>query len=74
MVGAEAQGLTEGMIDAQPVIMDAANGADPLRAFIADDAGATAHIKRKRFRRIALRCKKTIRSFKAFVDLACAMA
>lgn len=28
----------------------------------------------KRFRRIALRCEKTISSFKAFIDLACAMA
>lgn len=28
----------------------------------------------KRFRRIALRCEKTVSSFKAFVDLACAMA
>jgi len=28
----------------------------------------------KRFRRIALRCEKTISSFKAFVDIACAMA
>lgn len=28
----------------------------------------------KRFRRIALRCEKTISSFKGFVDLACAMA
>ena len=28
----------------------------------------------KRFRRIALRCEKTVTSFKAFVDLACAMA
>ncbi|WCR02663.1 IS5 family transposase [Paracoccus saliphilus] len=28
----------------------------------------------KRFRRIALRCEKTISSFKASVDLACAMA
>lgn len=28
----------------------------------------------KRFRRIALRCEKTVISFKAFVDLACAMA
>jgi len=27
----------------------------------------------KRFRRIALRCEKTVSSFKAFVDLACAM-
>lgn len=30
--------------------------------------------KLKRFRRIALRCEKTVGSFKAFVDLACAMA
>ena len=29
--------------------------------------------KLKRFRRIALRCEKTTVSFKAFVDLACAM-
>ena len=28
----------------------------------------------KRFRRIALRCEKTVTSFKAFIDLACAMA
>lgn len=28
----------------------------------------------KRFRRIALRCDKTVSSFKAFVDLACALA
>ena len=28
----------------------------------------------KRFRRIALRCEKTITSFRAFVALACAMA
>lgn len=28
----------------------------------------------KRFRRIALRCEKTVSSFRAFVDLACAMA
>ncbi len=28
----------------------------------------------KRFRRIALRCEKTLSSFKAFVTLACAMA
>ncbi|MDK3075477.1 IS5/IS1182 family transposase, partial [Sedimentitalea sp. JM2-8] len=27
----------------------------------------------KRFRRIALRCEKTISSFRAFVALACAM-
>lgn len=30
--------------------------------------------KLKRFRRIALRCEKTISSFTAFVHLACAMA
>jgi transposase len=30
--------------------------------------------KIKRFRRIALRCEKTLSSFKAFVDLACARA
>lgn len=30
--------------------------------------------KIKRFRRIALRCEKTLASFKAFVDIACAMA
>lgn len=29
--------------------------------------------KIKRFRRIALRCEKTLASYKAFVDLACAM-
>lgn len=28
----------------------------------------------KRFRRIALRCEKTLTSFKAFIDIACAMA
>ena len=28
----------------------------------------------KRFRRIALRCEKTIASFRSFVSLACAMA
>lgn len=28
----------------------------------------------KRFRRIALRCEKTVSSFTAFVNLACAMA
>jgi transposase len=28
----------------------------------------------KRFRRIALRCEKTVSSFKAFVDIACVMA
>ena len=112
----QARGLIDGLTAAQRVIMDAAYDADHLRTFIADDLGATAHIKRnptrregryidwalykerhlvelasgkqstglfsdpphfnriKRFRRIALRCEKTISSFKAFVDLACAMA
>ena len=28
----------------------------------------------KRFRRIALRCEKTVSSFRAFVSIACAMA
>ena len=83
------------------VIADAAYDADPLRAFIAHDLGATAHIKAnpsrtdkppidwrlyrerhqvecffnklKRFRRIALRCEKTITAFMGFVHLACAM-
>ena len=98
----QASGLIEGLTDAQHVIMDAAYDADHLREFIADDLGATAHIKRnptrredrpidwllykerhlvecffnriKRFRRIALRCEKTVSSYKAFVDLACAIA
>ncbi|QBX99393.1 hypothetical protein E2K80_00505 [Rhodophyticola sp. CCM32] len=30
--------------------------------------------KLKRFHRIALRCEKTVSSFKAFINLACAMA
>ncbi len=83
------------------VIADAAYDADPLRAFIADDLGASAHIKAhpnriarpaidwpiykerhqvecffnklKRFRRIALRCEKTITPFMGFVHLASAM-
>ena len=83
------------------VIADAAYDADPLRAFIADNLGATAQIKAnpsratvppidwrlyeerhqiecffnnlKRFRRIALRCKKTLTAFMGFVKLACVM-
>ena len=98
----QARGLIEGLTEARHVIMDAAYDADHLRTFIADDPGATAHIKRnptrledrpidwmlckerhlvecffnriKRFRRTALRCEKTARSFKACVDLAWAMA
>ncbi len=97
----QARGLIEGLKGVGHFIMDAAYDADHLRAFIADDLGATAHIKRnptrkedrpidwllykerhlvecffnriKRFRRIALRCEKTVSSFKAFADLACAM-
>ncbi len=81
--------------------VDAAYDADPLRTLIADDLGATAHIKAnpsrtakpsidsrlckerhqvecffnrlKRFRRIALRCEKTIAAFLGFVHLASAM-
>lgn len=98
----QARGLIAGLSGVEHVIMDAAYDADHLRNFIADDLGATAHIKRnptrredrpidwviykerhlvecffnklKRFRRIALRCEKTASSFKAFVNLACAMA
>lgn len=98
----QACGLIDGLKGVGHVIMDAAYDADHLRAFIAKDLCATAHIKRnptrkedryidwslykerhlvecffnriKRFRRIALRCEKTVSSFKAFVDLACAMA
>ena len=83
------------------VIADTAYDADPLRAFIVDDLGATAQIKAnpsraiapaidwklykerhqvecffnklKRFRRIALRCEKTLSAFMGFVHLACAM-
>lgn len=83
------------------VIADAAYDADPLRAFITNDLGATAQIKAnpgrsakppidpslykerhqvecffnklKRFRRIALRCEKTLTAFMGFVHLACAM-
>ena len=83
------------------VIADAACDDDPLRAFIAQDLGATAQIKPdpsrsasppidwrlykerhhverffnklKRFRRIALRCEKTLPAFMGFVHLACAM-
>ena len=83
------------------VIADAAYDADPLRAFIAGNLGATAQIKAnpsratappidwrlykerhqvegffnklKRFRRIALRCEKTLPAFMGFVHLACAM-
>lgn len=97
----QARGLLEGLDGVGHVIADAAYDADRLRAFIADDLGATAQIKPnptrsrtrhidwslykerhlvecffnkiKRFRRIALRCERTVSSFKAFLDLACAM-
>lgn len=98
----QARGLIEGLAGVGHVMADAAYDADHLRAFIADDLGATAQIKQnptptarqpidwtlykerhlvecffnriKRFRRIALRCEKTVSSFPAFVSLACAMA
>jgi transposase len=97
----QAQGLIEGLSDSTRVIMDAAYDTDHLLDCIANDLGATAHIKcnpsrsskppidwtlykerylvacffnkRKRFRRIALRCKNTVSSFEAFIHLACAM-
>ena len=97
----QAQALLSGLKGVGHVIADAAYDADPLRAFIADDLGATAQIKAnpsrsipppidwrlykerhqvecffnrlKRFRRIAMRCEKTISAFMGFVHLACAM-
>lgn len=97
----QAETLLAGLEGVGHVIADAAYDADPLRAFIADDLGATARIKAnpsrtgkppidwrlykerhqiecffnklKRFRRIALRCEKTITAFMGFVHLACAM-
>ena len=41
----QARGLIEGLEGVGHVIMDAAYDADHLRAFIADDPGATAQIK-----------------------------
>ena len=97
----QAETLLAGLKGVGHVIADAAYDADPLRTFIADDLGTTAHIKAnpsrtikppidwrlykerqqvecffnklKRFRRIALRCEKTITAFMGFVHLACAM-
>jgi transposase len=97
----QAEALLTGLKGVGHVIADAAYDADPLRVFIADSLGATAHIKAnpsrtgkppidwrlykerhqvecffnklKRFRRIALRCEKTISAFMGFVHLACAM-
>ena len=97
----QAQGLLAGLQGVGHVIADAAYDADRLRAFIANDLGATAQIKAnptrkrvppidralykerhqiecffnklKRFRRIALRCDKTLPAFMSFVHLACAM-
>ncbi len=97
----QARNLLAGLQGVGHVIADAAYDADPLRAFIVDDLGATAQIKAnpsrtrkpsidwrlykerhqvecffnklKRFRRIALRCEKTITAFMGFVHLACAM-
>jgi len=93
--------LLAGLKNVGHVIADAAYDADPLRAFIADELGATAQIKAnpsrtrkppidwrlykerhqvecffnklKRFRRISLRCEKTLSAFMGFVHLACAM-
>ena len=97
----QAETLLAGLQGVGHVIADAAYDADPLRAFIAEDLGATAQIKAnpgrtkkpptdwrlykerhqverffnklKRFRRIALRCEKTLPAFMGFVHLACAM-
>ncbi|SES15783.1 transposase, IS4 family [Sphingobium sp. YR768] len=97
----QATSILSGLQGVGHVIADAAYDADPLRAFIANDLGATAQIKAnpsragvppidwklykerhqvecffnklKRFRRIALRCEKTIAAFMGFVHLACAM-
>ncbi len=97
----QATNLLAGLQGVGHVIADAAYDADPLRAFITDDLGATAQIKAKpsrtgkpsidwrlhkerhqvecffnklkRFRRIALRCKKIITAFMGFVHFACAM-
>jgi len=100
----QAETLLSGLQGVGHVIADAAYEADPLRAFIADELGATAQIranpsraivppiewrlykerhqiecffnKLKHFRRIALRCEKTLTAFMGFmgfVHLACAM-
>ena len=97
----QAEALLSGLQDVSHVIADAAYDADPLRAFITDNLGATAQInanpsravapavdwrlykerhqvecffnKLKRFRRIALRCEKTLPAFMGLVHLACAM-
>ncbi|EFG85675.1 IS5 family transposase [Novacetimonas hansenii] len=97
----QAKTLLSGLQGVSHVIADAAYEADPLRAFIADELGATAQIKAnpsraivppiewrlykerhqiecffnklKHFRRIALRCEKTLTAFMGFVHLACAM-
>jgi len=87
----QAEAFLSGLQGVGHVITDSAYDADPLRAFTADDIGATAQIKAnprratippinwslykerhqiecffnqlKRFRRIALRCKKTLPAF-----------
>ena len=97
----QAEAPLSGLQGVGHVIADAACDADPLRAFIAQDLGATAQIKPnpsrsasppidwrlykerhqverffnklKRFRRIVLRCEKTLPPFMGFVHLACAM-
>ena len=47
----QARGLIEGLKGVGHVIMGTAYDADRLRAFIAGDLGATAHIKRDPARR-----------------------
>ena len=97
----QTEALLSGLQRVGHVIADAAYGADPLCAFIADDLGAAAQIKAnpsrtkkppinwrlykerhqvecffnklKLFRRIALRCEKTLPALMSFVHLAWAM-
>ena len=47
----QARGLVEGLTAAQQGTMDAAYDADHLRTYIANELGATAHIKRNPTRR-----------------------
>ena len=64
----QARGLIEGLVGVGHVMADAAHDADDLRHFI-----GCFFNRIKRFRRIALRCEKTVSSFRAFVTLACTM-
>ena len=95
------EALLSGLQSVGHIIADAAHDADPLRAFIADQPGATTRItansnraiapainwrlykerhqiecffnKLKRYRRIALRCERTLPAFTGCVHLICAM-